>query len=94
MADHLKQNADGRKHIWDDPKNVQKLLVVFWISCAAMLAFDLFIVRHLSFSHDELPIEGWFGFYGFYGLIACVALVLVAKQMRRVLMRSEDYYDE
>ena len=95
MADPKVQQAaqSERRHIWDDPKNVQKLLVVFWVSCGVILALDFFFVRHLSFDHDELPIEGWFGFYGFYGLLACVALVLIAKQLRRVLMRGEDYYD-
>jgi hypothetical protein len=33
------------------------------------------------------------GFYAFYGFVACVLLVLIAKQMRKVLMRKEDYYD-
>ena len=34
-----------------------------------------------------------YGFYGIFGFVACVALVLIAKQLRRVLMRPEDYYD-
>ena len=37
--------------------------------------------------------EGWFGFYGFYGLVACVTLVLLATQLRKILMRKESYYD-
>lgn len=95
MANPRPAARDGeRSHVWDNPKNVQKLLVVFWLSCAVMIALDFFVVRHLSFEHDELPIEGWFGFYGFYGFVACVVLVLVAKQMRRFLMRGEDYYEQ
>ena len=31
--------------------------------------------------------------YGIFGFVACVALVLIAKQLRKVLMRREDYYD-
>jgi hypothetical protein len=34
-----------------------------------------------------------FGFYGWFGFVACVALVLIAKQLRRIVMRPEDYYD-
>ena len=49
--------------------------------------------KHLSFEHGELPVEGWFGFYALYGFVACVLLVLVAKQLRKILMRDEDYYD-
>lgn len=93
MSEVNETNRKERQHIWDDPKNVQKLLVVFWLSCAVMLALDLLVHRHLTFEEGQLPVEGWFGFYGFYGFVACVVLVLVAKQMRRIVMRGEDYYD-
>jgi hypothetical protein len=32
-------------------------------------------------------------FYGLYGFVSCVLLVVAAKELRKVLMRSEDYYD-
>jgi hypothetical protein len=32
-------------------------------------------------------------FYCFYGFIACTVLVICATQLRKVLMRREDYYD-
>jgi hypothetical protein len=35
-----------------------------------------------------------FGFYSVYGFVACVLLVLLAKEMRKLLIRKEDYYDE
>ena len=34
-----------------------------------------------------------FGFHAVYGFVACVVLVLAAKQLRRVLMRDENYYE-
>jgi len=34
------------------------------------------------------------GFYALFGFVACVVLVLIAKEMRKVLMRDEDYYDD
>ena len=37
--------------------------------------------------------EEWFNFYGFYGFIGCVFLVLMAKELRKLVMRDEDYYD-
>ena len=43
--------------------------------------------------HGPFKIEHVFGFYGLLGFIACVVLVLAAKQLRKVLMRPEDYYD-
>jgi hypothetical protein len=33
------------------------------------------------------------GFYALFGFVACVTLVLIAKQMRKILKRKADYYD-
>jgi hypothetical protein len=43
--------------------------------------------------HEQLGIAGTFGFYAAYGFFACVVLVLMAKVLRLVLKRPEDYYD-
>jgi hypothetical protein len=53
-----------------------------------LVVADLFVPKHGPFA-----VEHVFGFYAWYGFLACVGLVLVAKVMRRVLMRPEDYYD-
>ena len=79
-------NAE-RAHWLDQPANVERLVRGFYAVCALLLLLDLFVPRHGSFA-----IERLFGFYAFFGFAACVALVLVAKQLRRVLMRPEDYY--
>ncbi|MCH9765621.1 MAG: hypothetical protein K0U34_06470 [Alphaproteobacteria bacterium] len=79
----------GEKSYWlDKPANVNKLVYGFYTLCAVILAIDVFFPKHGPFA-----LEHMFGFYGFFGFIACVVLVLVAKQLRRVLMRPEDYYD-
>jgi len=49
---------------------------------------DMFYVKH-----GEFGFQHWFGFDAVFGFIACVGLVLTAKQLRRLLMRDEDYYD-
>jgi len=72
----------------DNPRNVDRLVYVFYAVCAVVMAIDVFFPKHGPFA-----LEHFFGFYGFYGFIACVVLVVLAKQLRRVLMRSEDYYD-
>ena len=77
-----------KQHIFDKPKNVTRLLRVFYVVCAGLFVADFFVHRHI-----EHPVERLFGFYGLYGFIACVLLVLIAKEMRKVLMRKEDYYD-
>jgi hypothetical protein len=33
-------------------------------------------------------------FYAIYGFVACVVLVVIAKRMRKVVIRKENYYDE
>lgn len=77
-----------RAYWLDSPANVDRLVRGFYAICALLLFLDLFIPKHGAF-----VIEHLFGFYAFFGFIACVTLVLVAKQLRRILMRPEDYYD-
>ena len=80
---------NGEKdYLFDKPENVRRLLRGFYVACAGLFAADLFYHRHAVFSW-----EGIWGFYPAYGFVACVLLVLIAKQMRKVVMRSEDYYD-
>ncbi len=78
-----------KKYWLDERKNVMRLIAAFAVLCGVALLVDLLIHRHAEFSW-----EGWFGFYGFFGFVACVVLVLVAKEMRRILMRKEDHYDD
>ena len=78
-----------RKHIFDNPRNVKLLIRALFAACGISLLAEVFVHRHA-----EHPWEGMYGFYCLYGFAACVALVLIAKELRKILMRSEDYYDE
>ena len=61
----------GEKQYWlDNSRNVDRLIHVFYVACAAVLAIDVFFPKHGPF-----PVEHLFGFYGFYGFIACAILV-------------------
>jgi hypothetical protein len=80
--------AKPKKYWLDDSRNVDRLVYGFYVACALVVAIDVFFPKHGPFA-----IEHFFGFYGFYGFVACVALVLAAKQLRRIVMRAEDYYD-
>ena len=82
-----------KKHLFDQPRNVHRLIWIFFALCALLLGLDWLFHRHLSFAEGVFPVEGWFGFYAIYGFVACVLLVLMATQLRKVLMRREDYYD-
>lgn len=74
---------------FDKSGNVKKVLRIFYIVCIALISADLFFHRHVIHSWESL----W-GFYAVFGFVACVILVLVAKQMRKLIMRGEDYYDK
>ncbi|MDA0702196.1 MAG: hypothetical protein O3A96_02985 [Proteobacteria bacterium] len=79
---------DEKPGWFDDWGNVKKLLRIFYVVCGL-----LFLVDFLYHRHALTEWEGFYGFYPVYGFVACVVLVLVAKQMRKVLMRDEDYYE-
>lgn len=77
-----------KTHIFDDRKNVKRVIYGLYAVCILSVIAEFFV--HL---HPEHPWENLFGFYSIYGFAACVVLVLIAKEMRKVLMRGEDYYD-
>jgi len=77
----------------DHPGNVRKLIRIFWVACALLLAVDLLdLVGVLYHKHPHYAVERAPGFYGIYGFVSCVALVLLARLLRRLVMRGEDYY--
>ena len=80
--------SEPRKYWLDRSENVTKLYRGLWVAGIALLALDLFLHKH-----EEFDFAAWFGFYGVFGFFACVVLVLIAKNLRGVLMRSEDYYE-
>lgn len=77
-----------KKYIFDDPKNVKRLLNIFYACCVLLFILDFIIHRHVYHSWEFI----W-GFYPIYGFVGCVVLVLIATWMRTFLMRDEDYYD-
>lgn len=80
---------DQLKQYWlDSSGNVTRLYRGLWALGIALVVIDLILHKH-----EEFDFAAWFGFYAIYGFFACVALVLAAKKLRRILMRSEDYYD-
>ena len=78
-----------KSHVFDNPRNVKRVLYALYAVCGLSIVAEFFIDRHV-----DHPWEVLFGFYGVYGFVACTILVLAAKEMRKVLMRKEDYYDD
>ena len=81
-------HPDEKKHLFDNPKNVRRVIRSLVVICIALFAIDFVYHRHVTHTWETL----W-GFYAIYGFVACVILVLAATEMRKFLMRGEDYYD-
>ncbi len=76
-------------HIFDRQENVDRLLKGFYAICILLVLVDFVVHRHIGFNWEKIP-----AFYAIYGFVACVLLVLIAKKIRNVVMRTEDYYDD
>jgi hypothetical protein len=72
----------------DSSKNRWRVQKYFYISLLLLLLVDFFIHKHGHFSWETAPC-----FYAVYGFIACVSLIFIAKLLRRLVKRGEDYYD-
>lgn len=82
--------ADGdKKHIFDNPRNVKIV-----IRALIAVSVGLFVADFVVERHEVHWLESILGMYAAYGFVACVLLVLIAKEMRKLLMRAEDYYDD
>ncbi|MFT5705112.1 MAG: hypothetical protein ACI8SK_001067 [Shewanella sp.] len=77
-----------KQYLFDNPKNIKRVLYILYASCFLLVVLDFVIHRHVYHSWENLPL-----FYPLYGFVGCVVLVFVAKWMRTFLMRPEDYYD-
>ncbi len=92
-SDHVPDHASGgradeRPSWFDDKRNAHKLFWAVVVLCACLFLADAFYHKHVVFD-----FENWFGFFGLFGFSVSFALVLVSRELRKILMRDEDYYD-
>lgn len=80
MSDHKPNSVPQPWH--------RRILVLFFTLCAIVLVWDFFVVRDVHH-----PLEGVKVMYPFFGFFGIALLIIVAKGLRRLVMRSEDYYD-
>lgn len=83
------KNDQQQPDFFDKPQNISKILKVFYAICILLVVADFIVHRHIYHAWEQLP-----AFYAIYGFVGCVVLVLIAKAMRKVLMKKEDYYDQ
>ncbi|MFQ3302647.1 MAG: hypothetical protein ACI9EH_001552 [Planktomarina sp.] len=60
----------------------------------ALLCFLLFLADFTYHKHGHFHIEEIPGFYGAYGFFMFTALILVAKALRLLIKRPENYYGD
>jgi len=80
---------DQKVHLFDKPRNVKRLFKAFYASCILLVIADFIIHRHTTMRWEDIP-----AFYALYGFVACVLLVVIAKNIRKIILRKENYYDE
>ena len=68
---------------------VARFIAIFFVISGGLFLADFFVDRSIHQPAEKIP-----GFYAIYGFVGCVVLVLIAAQMRKVVMRDETYYDE
>ena len=88
MAEH--EPTDGKRGIFDNPRNVNLFLYGLYAACVLVTVLDFVIHKHPHFKEIETTFPN---FYGVYGFIAFCFIVFAGKQLRKLVMRDEDYYD-
>lgn len=76
------------RHWLERPGSVNKVIYALAVICIVVVVADFFYEKTTHHSWETTP-----GFYALFGFFSCVFLVIVAKGLRRILKRDEDYYD-
>lgn len=84
------KDRDTKNYWLDNKKNVDKIWYSLVGICVISVLADFFYHKHVTHPVEDLIV----GMHGWYSFIVCVFLVLCAKLLRKILMRSEDYYEE
>ena len=80
--------ALGRLMSWvDRPGNPKKIIWMLAAACAIVFALDFTYEKHGYFQWEHLP-----GFFAIFGFVGFTGLILLAKLLRKLIMRPEDYY--
>ena len=57
--------------------------------CIALVILEIIVHRLMIFAW-----EGWPGVYALWGFVSLFAIVILGKQLRRLIRRDEHYYDD
>ena len=72
---HGSSSGDERKHLFDNPVNVKRVMYALYALCGISVLLDFVVYRKVHH-----PLEAAYTFYAAYGFVACVVLVLLATR--------------
>ena len=81
-------NPLARVLAWTDSKrNVDRLVWGLGIFCALLAGADFFYHKHVHYDIETIP-----GIYGIVGFAVYSVVIFLAKGLRLIVRRPEDYY--
>jgi len=94
MTDHPNGKTEGMPPLArllsgiDKPRNVTRLFYLLLAVCIALGLADFLYHKHGYFAVEEFP-----AIYGLFGFVAYAAVIFLAKGLRLIIRRPEDYYE-
>ncbi len=74
------------------PENANKIWYTLVTVCIALIVVDFGYHGFVHEKHGYFVFETAIAFHGIYGFGAFVFVVLLGKELRKLIMRPEDYY--
>ena len=74
------------------PENANKIWYGLVVVCVLLIVGDFGYHAFLHDKHGYFMFETAIGFHAAYGFGAFVFVVLLGKELRKLIMRPEDYY--
>lgn len=75
----------------DSPLGAKRICYVLLAACGLLVVVGALIPHHDAYGMGAI-VARIPGFYGIFGFVMSALLVVVAKVLRRILMRPENYY--
>lgn len=85
----MQMNKDSTPGWADRPEIRQRIRYGLYAVCVLLLLAELVVNRH-----TVMPLENLPAFYPLYGFLSLITVVLLSKGLRRLVGRSEEYYEE
>ncbi|MCR9214715.1 MAG: hypothetical protein NXI13_13430 [Proteobacteria bacterium] len=83
-----------KKYWLEEPKNQNKVFYCLLVLCGLLAIPDVVKLFGVLFQTEgNFELKSLLKFYSIYGALCYVALIFIAKWLRPVLLRKEDYYD-